>query len=90
MKAKLDDDAIKTIRLYEAMNGKFAKELRPEDSIVSVTDYGSVYAEQIPAEELNMDADDRVISAFNFEKEPTRPHGIPFKFVVKPVCSICL
>ncbi|KAJ6155470.1 hypothetical protein N7470_006036 [Penicillium chermesinum] len=83
-KAKLDDDTIKVTRLYEALNGKFSKELRPEDPITSVTDYGSIYAEKIPTEELNMDAEERVISAYSFEKEPARPHGIPFKFVVKP------
>lgn len=85
VKAKLDDETMKVIRLYEALNGKFSKELRPEDQINTVTDYGSIFAERIPAEELNMEADDRLISAFNFEKEPTRPHGAPFKFVVKPV-----
>lgn len=44
-----------------------------------------VCAQEIPAEELEADDADKVISVFHFQKEVSRTHGVPFKFVVKPV-----
>jgi ubiquitin carboxyl-terminal hydrolase 7 len=41
--------------------------------------------QEIPAEELEADDADKVISVFHFQKEVSRTHGVPFKFVVKPV-----
>ncbi|KAJ5573764.1 Ubiquitinyl hydrolase 1 [Penicillium hispanicum] len=82
-KANLDDDTMRDIRLFEAHSGKFSKELRDDYNVSSINDYSTLYAERTPTEELNMDGDDRVISAFNFDRESNRPHGIPFKFVVK-------
>jgi hypothetical protein len=32
-----------------------------------------------------MQEGETLISAFHFSKEPSRWHGIPFRFVVKPV-----
>jgi ubiquitin carboxyl-terminal hydrolase 7 len=34
---------------------------------------------------LNLESGDQTVNAFNFEKEASRTHGVPFKFVVKPV-----
>jgi ubiquitin carboxyl-terminal hydrolase 7 len=41
--------------------------------------------QEIPVEELEADDADKVISVFHFSKEVQRTHGVPFKFVVKPV-----
>ena len=41
--------------------------------------------QEIPREELEADDADKVISAFHFSKEVSRTHGVPFRFVVKPV-----
>jgi ubiquitin carboxyl-terminal hydrolase 7 len=41
--------------------------------------------QEIPIEELEADDADKVISVFHFSKEVQRTHGVPFKFVVKPV-----
>jgi ubiquitin carboxyl-terminal hydrolase 7 len=38
-------------------------------------------------EEHYADEADKVISVFHFSKEVQRTHGVPFKFVVKPVSS---
>ncbi|KAJ5182979.1 Ubiquitin carboxyl-terminal hydrolase 21 [Penicillium capsulatum] len=82
-KANLDDDAVRETRIFEVHNGKMSKELREDSSVTLLNDYATLYAERIPAEELSLEDDDRVISAFNFDREPNRPHGVPFKFVVK-------
>jgi ubiquitin carboxyl-terminal hydrolase 7 len=39
-------------------------------------------------DELTADETDKVITVFHFSKEPSRSHGVPFKFVVKPVSTI--
>lgn len=85
-KAKLDDEAFQNFRVFEANNGKVSKELREDFNVAAINEYSTLYAEKIPAEELSMEGDERLISAFNFDREPSRSHGVPFKFVVKPVC----
>ena len=41
--------------------------------------------QEIPRDELEADDADKVISVFHFSKEVSRTHGVPFRFVVKPV-----
>lgn len=89
-KTDIKDEAIREMRLFEAHSGKIYKELRDDYNVASINEYSTIYAEQIPAEELNLEGDDRVINAFNFDREPNRTHGIPFKFVVKQVRCSCL
>ncbi|CAG8316997.1 unnamed protein product [Penicillium salamii] len=71
------------IRVAETHSGKVYKELREDQNVLAINEYATLYAEKIPAEELNLEAEDRVISTFSFDREPNRTHGIPFKFVVK-------
>lgn len=84
-KANLDDETVRDLRLLEVMGGKIKQDLRNDYSVTNINEYSTLYAERIPAEELNKDDEDRVISAFNFDREINRTHGVPFKFVVKPV-----
>ena len=71
--------------MYEAHSGKIYKELDEDFNIANLSEYVSVYIEQMPEEEVNMGEGERSINAFNFDRETTKPHGVPFKFVVKPV-----
>ena len=84
-KAALSDEIIKTIRIYEAHNNKVYKELTHDYNVASITDFVILYAESIPEDEQTATQEDRLISAFHFDKEPNKPHGVPFKFVIKPV-----
>lgn len=84
-KANLNDETVRDLRLLEVMGGKIKQELRGDYSVTNINEYSTLYAERIPAEELNKDDEDRIISAFNFDREANRTHGVPFKFVVKPV-----
>lgn len=84
-KANLDDEVIREMRFFDVLGGKIRQEFRDDFSVTNIPEYSTIYAEKIPTEELHMDSDDRVINAFNFNGEPSRTHGIPFKFVVKPV-----
>ncbi|KZF20341.1 ubiquitin thiolesterase [Xylona heveae TC161] len=83
-KANLDDSTINNLRVYEAHGGKVYKELSSEYSVASVNEFVTLYAERIPEEELNAAEGDRIIYAFHFDRETNKPHGVPFRFVVKP------
>lgn len=87
-KINLNEDASRNLRVYEAHSGKIYKELSEDSSIAPFNEYVTLYVENTPEEEINMADDERTIQAFNYDKEPSRPHGVPFKFVVKPV-SFC-
>ena len=85
-KAKLDDESTQKMRIYEARGNKVFKELHPDDPVAMVSEFASLYAEKLPEEEL--DADRRnLVNCFHFEKDPGKTHGVPFKFLVKPVST---
>jgi len=84
-KAKLDDESSKgPIRMYESYNNKIYKELLRDYGVVSITEYVNLVAERIPEEEINANPG-HFINAFHFQGEPNKPHGIPFRFLIKPV-----
>lgn len=83
-KLSLDPASARPIRIYEAHAGKVYKELVEDLVITGINEYVTLYAEKITEDELNATEDDRAIFCFHFDKEPTKPHGIPFKFVLKP------
>jgi len=43
-----------------------------------------MYAEQVPMDELYTGESDKIIDVFHFTTEPSRTHGVPFRFVVRP------
>ena len=60
------------------------RELSEDFSITGVNEFVSLYAERMPDEEINAMDNDRAIYCFHFDKEPSKPHGVPFKFILKP------
>lgn len=74
------------IRLYETSNHKFFRELERTYPVISINDYTAVFAERIPEEELEVKDTSQFISVFHFQGEPSRAHGIPFRFLLKEVC----
>lgn len=84
-KANLDDETVREMRFFDVLGGKLRSELRGDNSVTNILENSTIYAEKIPAEELDMESDDRLINCFSFDREPSRTHGIPFKFLVKPV-----
>ncbi|KAG5291642.1 ubiquitin carboxyl-terminal hydrolase [Histoplasma ohiense] len=83
-RANLDEEMSKNLRCYEVYGGKVYKEIPENYSILSLSDYVTLYIERIPQEELDMQEGEFKIDCFNFDKEPNKPHGVPFRFVVKP------
>jgi ubiquitin carboxyl-terminal hydrolase 7 len=76
------------IRVYEIHNHKFFRELVPSYPVLSINDYVDVIAERVPEEEI--DAPERdFIKVIHFQNDPSRVHGIPFKFLLKDVRIFC-
>ncbi|KAI1615479.1 ubiquitin thiolesterase [Exophiala viscosa] len=83
-KLKLDEEVARNIRILEVHGGKIHKELIEDFNVVGVNEFTTLYAERIPDEELNASDDDRFIYCYHFDKEANKPHGVPFKFMLKP------
>lgn len=87
-KINLQDCPAEHIRLYEVHASKIYKMLHSNVGVTSINDYVTLYAERIPDEELQAGERTRLINAFHFNKEPSRAHGIPFRFLIKQVSNI--
>lgn len=86
-KGQLDDETqAGSIRIYETHSHKFYKELTREHAVASITEFVQLIAERIPEEDLKA-AQNEFIYAFHYQTEPSKPHGIPFKFHIKEVSS---
>ncbi|CAI2180552.1 16272_t:CDS:10 [Funneliformis geosporum] len=72
-----------SIRLYEVMNHKIHRDCIGTEPIEKIQEFTTLYAEEIPQDELLADNNDRIIQVYHFTKEPLRTHGIPFRFVIK-------
>ncbi|CAG8484431.1 10701_t:CDS:10 [Gigaspora margarita] len=71
------------IRLYSVLNCIIQEEYDINDTIDKIQEQMTLYAEEIPQDEIKLDVNDKVIQVYHFTKEPLRVHGIPFKFVIK-------
>ncbi|KAI5301090.1 hypothetical protein KEM56_001970 [Ascosphaera pollenicola] len=83
-KLDLPEEKVPKIRLFEVHNNKIFKDIPDSYGVTGLTEYAPLYAEPVPKEELEIGDDEYKVNVFHFDKEPNRPHGIPFKFVVKP------
>ncbi|KAI1262195.1 cysteine proteinase [Xylariaceae sp. FL1019] len=82
-KAQLkDQEEAGRIRLYEVHNHKFFRELVPNYPVLSINEYVDVIGERIPQEETGANDQD-FIKVIHFQNDPSRMHGIPFKFLLK-------
>ena len=84
-KANLDAETTSNVRIYESHGGKVYKELAEDYPVTTISEYTTLYAEVIPEEEQHCDPEDSPIYCYHFDKEHNKPHGVPFKFIVKPV-----
>ncbi|CAB4444814.1 unnamed protein product [Rhizophagus irregularis] len=71
------------IRLYEVMNHKIQKEYKETELTGRIQEFMTLYAEEIPQDELLANSNDQIIQVYHFIKDPIQTHGIPFKFVIK-------
>ncbi|CAG8824178.1 8846_t:CDS:2, partial [Racocetra persica] len=71
------------IRLYDVLSCKIRNEYNINDPISKIQEQITLYAEEIPQDEIELRVNDKIIQAYHFTKKPLHAHGIPFKFVLK-------
>ncbi|KAF2754027.1 cysteine proteinase [Pseudovirgaria hyperparasitica] len=81
-KINLPDDSIRKCRIFQTQSNKLIKPMPLDQDIAGINEFFVLYAERIPDEEL-ADENPRLMSAFHFDKDPAKPHSIPFTFVLK-------
>lgn len=81
----LEDETLANVRIYEAHGGKVYRELSADYQVTTLSEFTTLYAEVIPEEERDAEEGDTAIYCYHFDKESNKPHGVPFKFLVKPV-----
>ena len=86
-KANFTSETAQNVRVYEIYNGKVNREYKDETPLTQITEYSTLIAEAIPEEELNAEESDAAIFCFHYDKEPNKTHGVPFKFIIKPVSA---
>ncbi|KAK0739732.1 hypothetical protein B0T21DRAFT_382697 [Apiosordaria backusii] len=84
-KAKIpSEEEAGKIRVYEtSSHHKFFRDLPRDYPVISINEYTSVVAERMPAEDAEVKEQGQFISCFHFHGEPSRAHGIPFRFLLK-------
>lgn len=84
-RASLPDEIVEQIRYFEAHSGKVYKILPQAYAVANMNEFMTIYAERTPEEELHLDreSNDRSILCFQYEKEPSKYHGVPFIFLMK-------
>ncbi|KAK3819643.1 MAG: ubiquitin carboxyl-terminal hydrolase 5 [Benniella sp.] len=82
-KVKLDPNGSQKLRIIGVFNGKLLREYTVSDGISTINDNLSIYAEEIPRDEIDLKDGEKPIQCFHFQGEISRTHGIPFRMVVK-------
>ncbi|KIW07364.1 uncharacterized protein PV09_02210 [Verruconis gallopava] len=82
----LPDDKLQRVRILECHANKIYRELVPSFAVSNLSDFTALYAEVVPDGEMKGEYDEEnagLLHAFSFDKEVSKPHGIPFRFLVK-------
>jgi ubiquitin carboxyl-terminal hydrolase 7 len=79
-KAGISDEIMQKTQAYEAHMHKFHKVLPPDHSIMSLYDYTQIFVAPYPDDESS-----KKVTVFHYDKEPSKPHGVPFQFPIKEV-----
>lgn len=45
-------------------------------------------SQEVPMDEARAEETDRIVNVYHFSKETNRAHGVPFKFILKPVSPL--
>jgi len=82
-----DEQEAGPIRVFEATQNRFFRELSRDWPVVNINEYSTMYAERVPSDEVGMEPN-QFIQCFNYSTEPSRSHGVPFRLMLKEVCGI--
>ena len=87
-KTKIDDETLRRVSIFETHNNRLHKLWHEESALQSISEFVALCAAVTPDEEANMTSDEDLVNVFQFDKEPNKTHGAPFRFVIKPVSNL--
>jgi ubiquitin carboxyl-terminal hydrolase 7 len=82
---KLSEGGSGRIRIFDiSSNGRQQREYTSSEMIGNLTDPAELYAEEVPQEEIDAQANEKskIVNLFHYHKDPSRTHGVPCKFVL--------
>lgn len=82
---KLQPNGSGLIRIFEIVRGCSQKTFTGSEAVRDIPDTTELFAEEVPIDEAEAGESERVVPVYHYNKEPTRAHGIPFRFVLLPV-----
>jgi ubiquitin carboxyl-terminal hydrolase 7 len=77
-KANISDEVMPKVRAYETHIHKVHKVLPLDHPVVSLYDYTQIFVAPFPDDEST-----KKIMVFHYDKEPSKPHSVPFQFSLK-------
>lgn len=83
----LTAEGSKKIRIFEVPHVSGYRQQRDfngTDMIGNIPESIDLFAEEVPVEELQLTEEERLVNVFHFSKDVSRPHGVPFRLVIKP------
>ena len=84
-KADLDDEALANVHLYTVQNNKISNEIDVDFPVASLNDYSALLAQRVSKDELETAEGEHLVYVFHYDKDVSKSHGIPFKFLLKSV-----
>ncbi|KAI9259633.1 hypothetical protein BDA99DRAFT_513772 [Phascolomyces articulosus] len=81
----LSANGTRRVRVVEAIGNRFHREFLGTDALVALSENptAQLYVEEIPQEELEMGDDDIFVPVFHYQRDTSRTHSVPFKFLVR-------
>jgi ubiquitin carboxyl-terminal hydrolase 7 len=76
------DSGSRRVRIFESIDNKFHQEFDMNDTISSISNSGRLCAEEIPEEELSPGPGDSFVKVFQYQRDTSRTHSVPFRFLV--------
>lgn len=71
------------IRIFDiSQNGRSQREYTSAEMIGHLPDPAELFAEEIPAEEINPPDNSKIVNLFHYSRDPSKTHGVPCKFVI--------
>ncbi|GAA5919656.1 hypothetical protein JCM1841_005211 [Sporobolomyces salmonicolor] len=81
---KLLPEGSGNVRIFEVVNGRQQKIFSGTELVREVPESTELFAEEESIEEAQAAEDERIVQVYHFNKDPTRAHGVPFRFVLRP------
>ncbi|GAA5900428.1 uncharacterized protein JCM6883_002840 [Sporobolomyces salmoneus] len=71
------------IRIFELSSGRSQKFFGGNEVVRDISESTELFAEEVLIEEEESRDNERIVQVYHFNKDPSRAHGVPFKFILR-------